>query len=315
MNELLGIHHVSMVTSDAKKNVAFYTKVLGMRMVKKTVNQDDVSVYHLFYADQKGSPGTDLTFFEFPGTMATKKGTNSISRVSLRVPSDRSLDFWINRFDELGVTHDEIGTLFGHKVLEFEDFDGTPMRLVSDEKNKGVSGGTPWEKGPIPIEHAIYGLGPVTLTVSRLALTRTFLNNVLHFREVAQEGDHILFEVGEGGHGAQVIVQEDASHSPERPGYGSVHHVAFRVADREALNEWINIMNQTGLPNSGFVDRFYFQSLYVREYNHILFEFATDGPGFATDEDEDVLGQRLSLPPFLEGKRAFIEEQLEPLDV
>ncbi|EST11029.1 glyoxalase [Sporolactobacillus laevolacticus DSM 442] len=315
MNELLGIHHVSMVTSDAKKNVAFYTKVLGMRMVKKTVNQDDVSVYHLFYADQKGSPGTDLTFFEFPGTMATKKGTNSISRVSLRVPSDRSLDFWINRFDELGVTHDEIGTLFGHKVLEFEDFDGTPMRLVSDEKNKGVSGGTPWEKGPIPIEHAIYGLGPVTLTVSRLALIRTFLNNVLHFREVAQEGDLILFEVGEGGHGAQVIVQEDASHSPERPGYGSVHHVAFRVADREALNEWINIMNQTGLPNSGFVDRFYFQSLYVREYNHILFELATDGPGFATDEDEDVLGQRLSLPPFLEGKRAFIEEQLEPLDL
>lgn len=315
MNELLGIHHVSMVTSDAKKNVAFYTKVLGMRMVKKTVNQDDVSVYHLFYADQKGSPGTDLTFFEFPGTMATKKGTNSISRVSLRVPSDRSLDFWINRFDELGVTHDEIGTLFGHKVLEFEDFDGTPMRLVSDEKNKGVSGGTPWEKGPIPIEHAIYGLGPVTLTVSRLELIRTFLNSVLHFREVAQEGDHILFEVGEGGHGAQVIVQEDASHSPERPGYGSVHHVAFRVADREALNEWINIMNQTGLPNSGFVDRFYFQSLYVREYNHILFEFATDGPGFATDEDEDVLGQRLSLPPFLEGKRAFIEEQLEPLDL
>nr|WP_290443582.1 ring-cleaving dioxygenase [Sporolactobacillus kofuensis] len=314
MNQLFGLHHVSLVTSNAKKNAQFYMNVLGMRMVKKTVNQDDVSVYHLFYADQKGSPGTDLTFFEFPGTMATVKGTNSISRVSLRVPSDQSLTYWINRFDTLNVPHKQVSKLFGHNVLEFEDFDGTPLRFVSDEKNKGVSGGIPWKNGPIPLEHAIYGLGPVSITVSRLALIRSFLIDVLTFREIAEEEDQILFEVGEGGHGAQVIVREDTTHSPERPGYGSVHHVAFRVADRDALNEWIKRMNQTGLPNSGFVDRFYFQSLYVREFNHILFEFATDGPGFATDENEDVLGERLSLPPFLEGQRAFIEQQLEPLN-
>lgn len=315
MNQLLGLHHISMVTSNAQKNVAFYTNVLGMRLVKKTVNQDDISVYHLFYADQKGSPGTDLTFFEFPGTQPTRKGTNSISRVSLRVPTDRSLDFWARRFDTLHVAHQGITTLFGHRALEFEDFDGTPLRLVSDEKNVGVPGGIPWATGPVPVEHAIYGLGTVTLTVSRLELIRAFLQDVLHFREVAHEGENTLFEVGEGGHGAQLIVREDTSHSPEVPGYGSVHHLALRVADREALDEWISIIRETGLPNSGFVDRFYFKSLYVREFNNILFEFATDGPGFATDEDESVLGQTLSLPPFLEGKRALIEEQLAPFDI
>lgn len=315
MNQLFGIHHISIVTSDAKKNFSFYTKVLGMRLVKKTVNQDDISVYHLFYADQKGSPGTDLTFFEFPGTRPTRKGTNSISRVSLRVPSDKSLDFWNRRFEELDVSHQEISTLFGHKILEFEDFDGTPLRLISDEKDSGVTGGIPWEGGPVPIEHAIRGLGTVTLTVSRLGMMRSFLTDILHFREVAQEGENILFEVGEGGHGAQIIVREDQNHMAEVPGYGSVHHLALRVADQDALNEWIKVINKTGMPNSGFVDRFYFKSLYVREFNRILFEFATDGPGFATDEDESSLGRTLSLPPFLEGKRELIESQLEPLDI
>ncbi len=315
MNQLLGIHHISIVTSNAKTNFSFYTKVLGMRLVKKTVNQDDVSVYHLFYADQKGSPGTDLTFFEFPGTRPTQKGTNSISRVSLRVPSDKSLDYWNRRFDEFKVSHHEISTLFGHKMLEFEDFDGTPLRLISDEKDKGVAGGIPWENGPVPIEYAIRGLGSVTLTVSRLGMIRSFLKDVLHFREVAREEENILFEVGEGGHGAQIIVREDQQHMDEVPGFGSVHHLALRVADQDALNEWIKVINQTGLPNSGFVDRFYFKSLYVREFNHILFEFATDGPGFTSDEDESALGSTLSLPPFLEGRREFIENQLEPLDL
>nr|WP_283163341.1 ring-cleaving dioxygenase [Sporolactobacillus mangiferae] len=308
------MHHISMVTSDAKKNIAFYTQVLGMRLVKKTVNQDDLSVYHFYYADTKGTPGTTLTFFDFPNTSATRKGTNSISRVSLRVPSDQSLEFWSHRFVELDVTHHEITSLFGHKVLEFEDFDGTPLRLVSDEKDKGVAGGIPWTGGTVPVEHAILGLGPVTLTVSRPELVRAFLEKVLHLRETARENDKILFETGEGGHGAQVILQEDSVHAPELPGYGSVHHLAFRVVDRTALDEWIRVIEQTGLPNSGAVDRFYFQSLYVREYNGILFEFATDGPGFATDEDEDKLGERLALPSFLEGRRALIEKQLKPLD-
>jgi Predicted esterase len=314
MSQLLGLHHVSMVTSDAKKNVAFYTQVLGMRLVKKSVNQDDISVYHLYFADQKGSPGTTLTFFEFPGTAATRKGTNAISRVSLRVASDAALAFWARRLEEQKVVHDDINTLFGHKVLEFEDFDGTPLRLVSDEKDTGVAGGIPWEKGTVPAAFAIRGLGPVTLTVSRLESAIAFLNGVLHFRQVAMEKGLLLFEVGEGGHGAQVIIREDTSHAAERPGYGSVHHVAFRVADRAALNSWIDVLSQTGLPNSGFVDRYYFQSVYLREYNHILFELATDGPGFAVDEDEDALGKTLALPPFLENKRALIEDQLTPLE-
>lgn len=289
------------------------------------INFREVSKIAYRYFFKAGKTEKDPVLVLFHGTggderdllplAATRKGTNSISRVSLRVPSDRSLDFWKDRFDELKVAYHEIGVLFGHRALEFEDFDGTPLRLVSDEKDAGVAGGIPWQGGSIPVEHAIRGLGPVTLTVSRLELTRVFLQNVLHFRETAQEDGKILFETREGGHGAQVIVQEDTSHAPEWPGYGSVHHIAFRVADRDALNEWIKTIDQTGLPNSGFVDRFYFQSLYVREFNHILFEFATDGPGFATDEDEEHLGQTLALPPFLEGRRAFIEQQLQPLDV
>lgn len=314
MDQLLGLHHVSMVTRDAKKNAEFYTKVMGMRLVKKSVNQDDISVYHLYFADQKGTPGTTLTFFEFPGTVATRKGTNSISRVSLRVAGDQALEYWAKRFDDLSVVHDEISTLFGHKVLDFEDIDGTPLRLVSDEQNHGVAGGIPWEGGGVPSAFAIIGLGPVTLMVSRLESAYAFLNGVLGFRQVAQEKDQLLFEVGEGGHGAQVIVREDTDHAAERPGYGSVHHVAFRVIDRVALEEWIKNLNRTGLPNSGFVDRYYFQSVYIREHNRILFELATDGPGFTADEDEEALGKTLALPPFLESRRAQIESRLKPLE-
>jgi glyoxalase family protein len=319
--EFKGIHHVSALTAKGPKNYEFYTKTLGLRLVKKTVNQDDTSVYHLFYGDAKGNPGTELTFFEIPMSAPNHDGTNSISAISLRVPNDQALIYWKQRFEELNVEHEEIINRAGRSTLAFKDFEGQRLILVSDEENKGVQGGIPWEKSPIPIEHGIIGLGPVKLTVKYAEATAGILTEVMGFRKKGQylspvvgQPDILVFETGEGGTGAEIHVEERVDLPIERPGRGSVHHVAFRVDNEEELREWINRINESKLPNSGFVDRFYFRSLYFREPNGILFELATDGPGFDTDEDLNHLGESLALPPFLEPKREQIEAKLKPLN-
>lgn len=321
LKPLKGQHHVSAITNNGKLNYQFYTKVLGLRLVKKSVNQDDTSVYHLFYADEKGNPGTDLTFFEFPTSGPTQHGTNSISKTTLRVPIDQALQFWKQRFEQLGVDHDEISLDAGRATLLFRDEEGQRLALVSDEHNIGVAGGKPWVKSPVPIEHAIIGLGPVTLTVSRPELTARVLTEVMGYREKGGFPSNIVgqnpirvFETGEGGTGAEIHIEERTDLPRERQGSGSVHHVAFRVDTEEELNKWVAHITENGLPNSGFVERYYFRSLYFREPNGILFELATDGPGFESDEDFEHLGERLALPPFLEGRRASIEAGLEPLE-
>ncbi|WP_100399968.1 ring-cleaving dioxygenase [Bacillus sp. FJAT-44742] len=320
LKELKGVHHVSAITGDAKKNYEFYTNILGMRLVKKTVNQDDTSVYHLFYADERGNPGTDLTFFEIPNAGSTHYGTNSISTTSLRVATDASLDYWENRFNEYDVEHDGITQQSGRAVLPFRDFEGQRLVLVSDEKNKGVPAGKPWEKSPVPSEHGIRGLGPVTLTVSRPELTASVLTDLLSFKETgtftSAKGSSTIrvFETGEGGTGGEVFLEENNDLPRERPGRGSVHHVAFRVENEEELRKWEQFFNDNNLPNSGFVERYYFRSLYFREANGILFELATDGPGFEGDEPFETLGESLALPPYLENQRESIEARLKPLD-
>ncbi|WP_213655867.1 ring-cleaving dioxygenase [Paenibacillus vini] len=319
--EFKGIHHVSAITKTASENFQFYTKVLGLRLIKKTVNQDDISVYHLFYGDEVGNPGTELTFFEIPNAGRNVDGNNSISALSLRVPNDQALDYWIRRLDEFGVEHEEVKQRAGRATLAFKDFEGQRLVLVSDENNTGVPGGKPWDRSPVPAEFAILGLGPVQLTVAQPDLTISVLTELMGFRRKGQypsfvEGqpDIIVFETGEGGTGAEVHLEERTDLAPERLGRGGVHHVAFRVEDEEELRAWITQIRGARFPNSGFVDRFYFRSLYFREPNGILFEVATDGPGFATDEDLAHLGESLALPPFLEPKRAQIEAHLKPLD-
>jgi glyoxalase family protein len=321
LKPLKGIHHVSAITANAKENYHFYTKILGLRLVKKTVNQDDTSVYHLFYADERGNPGTDLTFFEIRNAGQTHHGTNSITATSLRVASDESLTYWKNRFAEHGVNHDEISNVSGRATLSFRDFEGQRLILVSDEHNVGVEGGRPWDKSPVPKEQGILGLGPVTLTVSQPELTQQILTQLLGFREkgkyasdVKGQPDIRVFEIGEGGTGAEVHLEERTVLSPERQGRGSVHHVAFRVEDEEELKRWISLMNEMRVPNSGFVERYYFRSLYFREPNGILFELATDGPGFEGDESFEHLGENLALPPYFEDQRQAIEARLKPLD-
>ncbi|RFU61765.1 ring-cleaving dioxygenase [Peribacillus glennii] len=314
MNGLKGIHHVTAITSSAEKNYEFFTYVLGMRLVKKTVNQDDIQTYHLFFADDTGSPGTDMTFFDFPGIPKGVHGTNEISKTSFRVPNDAALDYWVKRFDRLEVKHTGVKEQFGKKTLSFADFDDQQYQLISDENNVGVAPGTPWQKGPIPLEYAIAGLGPIFVRVANFDYFKEMMEKVLLFKEIDQEGEFHLFEVGEGGNGAQVIVEYNAILPEGRQGFGTVHHAAFRVEDRSVLEEWIKRMGSFGFRTSGFVDRFFFGSLYTRVAPQILFEFATDGPGFMGDEPYETLGEKLSLPPFLEPKREQIEKMVRPID-
>ncbi|KGX86087.1 ring-cleaving dioxygenase [Pontibacillus litoralis] len=312
--QLKGIHHVSAVTSSAEKNYEFFTYVLGMRLVKKTVNQDDIRTYHLFFADDKGSPGTDMTFFHFPGVPKGRHGTDEIAKTSFRVPDDAALQYWVKRFDRLDVPHTGIQQQFGKQTLSFVDFDDQQYQLISDEHNEGVPSGTPWQNGPVPTPFAITGLGPIFLRVSDIKAFKQLLENTLLFKQIDQEEEKYLFEVGEGGNGAQVIVEHNTELKQARQGYGTVHHVAFRVEDRAELEKWNTHLKQSRLPTSGFVDRFYFGSLYSRMTRNILFEFATDGPGFMEDEPYETLGEKLALPPFLEPKRAEIESIVRPID-
>jgi glyoxalase family protein len=314
MNQIKGVHHVTAITSSAEKNYQFFTNILGMRLVKKTVNQDDIQTYHLFFADDVGSAGTDMTFFDFPGIQKGVHGTNEIAKTSFRIPNDAALDYWVERFDRLVVSHTGIKIQFGKKTLSFTDFDDQQYQLISDEINTGVKSGIPWQKGPIPHEHAITGLGPVFIRIANFENFKEVLEKVMLFKETAQEDNFHLFEVGEGGNGASVIVEDNTSLPLSRQGYGTVHHVAFRVEDRKVLDEWIDRFTEFGFSTSGYVNRHFFESLYTRVAPQILFELATDGPGFMGDEPYETLGEKLSLPPFLEPKRAEIESMVREID-
>ena len=254
MNELKGIHHVTAITSSAEKNYEFFTNVLGMRLVKKTVNQDDIQTYHLFFADDKGSAGTDMTFFDFPGIPKGTHGTNEIFKTAFRVPTDEALHYWIKRFDKYDVKHRGIKEQFGKKTLSFVDFDDQQYMLISDEHNEGIASGTPWQNGPVPLEFAITGLGPIHIRIADFDRLKEVLEKAMLMREIDQAGSLHLFEMGQGGNGAQVVVEHNLLLPSGRQGFGTVHHVAFRVEDTAALNEWIERMQDLQFNTSGYVD-------------------------------------------------------------
>lgn len=310
---LLGIHHVTAITDDAERNYKFFTEVLSMRLVKKTVNQDDIQTYHTFFADDEGSAGTDMTFFDFPGIPQGRKGTNSITKPSFRVPNDEALTYYMKRFDAFGVKHEGIQDILGKKVLPFQEADGQDYQLVSDEGDSGVSPGKPWKNGPVPEDKAIYGVGPIEITVSYFDDFKRLLERVYGMRTIIDEDNVALLEVGDGGNGGQVILRRDEDGPVAVQGYGEVHHVSFRVKDHQAIEQWLHNYNDIGIPHSGLVDRFYFEALYAR-LGHILLEISTDGPGFMEDEPYETLGEKLSLPPFLEEQREAIESQVRPFD-
>ncbi len=312
--QLTGIHHLTAVSAHAPGNLAFYTRVLGMRLVKKTVNQDQVSAYHLFYADGKASPGSDLTFFDFPAG-PERRGTNSITATGLRIHGEASFAWWKARLEQSGVKMGALAEADGRMTLPFEDGEGQRLFLVDDG---GTGEAFPWDRSPVPVEHQIRGLGPIMLTVASRERTGIVLSDVMNMRlgrKYAYEGDHWahVYEMGEGGAGAELHVIERSDLPLALQGAGAVHHVAFRTPDEAQYHAWAQRLTELRIPNSGEVDRFYFRSLYFREPNGILFEIATDGPGFATDEPMASLGEKLALPPFLEARRAQIEAGLKPL--
>jgi glyoxalase family protein len=316
--QLTGIHHLTAVTADTAANHAFYTGTLGLRLVKKTVNQDDVSAYHLFYADGLASPGTDLTFFDWP-VPRERRGTNSIVRTGLRVGSESTLHWWQERFDRLKVPHQGIVVRDGRQTLDFEDGEGQRLCLVVEN---GGAPANPWARSPVPAGHQIRGLGPIFLSVPRAEPTEHVLREVLNMRAArtyriaadAGEGTEIrVWQMGAGGPAAELHLVIEPGLPRARQGAGAVHHVALRTPNEAEYAAWAERLTELGLPSSGPVNRYYFRSLYFREPNGILFEIATDGPGFGADEPIDKLGERLALPPFLEPRRAEIEAGLKPL--
>lgn len=313
MKTLQGMHHVTCITSDAQANYDFYTQVMGMRLIKKTVNQDDVKAYHTFFGDEMASAGNDLTFFDFQGIPAARRGTNSVSSVGLRVPSDAALTYWVKRFDEHGVTHQGIDETFGYKGIRFLDFDGLQLRLISDENGGGFAPGVPNTFSDVPSEYAIVGLGTIELTVRHADIQHDFLTEDLKFTLESQEDGISRYITGPGGNSSSIHVIQDQKSANELQGYGSVHHIALRVEDDEDIYQWAEFMAERFIPNSGFVERHYFQSLYAR-VGSILYEFATDVPGFTVDEPLESLGEKLSLPPFLEHQRESIEATIRPFD-
>lgn len=311
--QLTGFHHLTAVSADAPGNRAFYTGPLGMRLVKKTVNQDDVSAYHLFYADGKASPGSDITFFDWPAA-PEKRGTHSVVRTGLRVAGEPTLRWWKDRLAKAGVRTGGIVTRDGRLTLDFEDQEGQRLALVDDE---GRGEAHPWDKSPVPAEHQIRGLGPIVMSVPDIGMTDMVLTGVMNMRRV-REYDNAgvpvhVYEMGPGGPAAELHVAVEPHLPVARQGAGAVHHVAFRTPDNAQYDAWAERLTKLRIPNSGKVDRYYFRSLYFREPNGVLFEIATDGPGFATDEPEDKLGEKLALPPFLEPRRKEIEAGLKPL--
>jgi glyoxalase family protein len=311
-----GIHHLTAISAAIRENHRFYTQTLGMRLVKRSVNQDDVSAYHLFYADALGSPGTDLTFFDWP-VPPEARGNRSITRTHLRVDGLETLEFWARHFREHGVRAGQIVERDGRLTLDFEDGEGQRLALVDDG---GAGAAHPWERSPIAPAHQIRGLGPIVISVPALERTDALLRRALDMRPVREYAhpEHRkhrvhVYGMGAGGPGAELHVAVQPDLPMARQGAGGVHHVAFRANDAD-YDAWADHLNTLGIRNSGRVDRYWFRSLYFREPAGVLFEIATDGPGFAVDEDPATLGETVVLPPFLEPHREEIVANLKPID-
>jgi glyoxalase family protein len=315
--DLIGIHHLTAVSAKIRENHRFYTQTIGMRLVKRSVNQDDVSAYHLFYADAKGNPGTDLTFFDWP-VPRERRGTRSITRTYLRVAGGEALEWWAQHLRDRAVTAGAISERDGRLTLDVEDPEGQRLALIDDG---GLGQAHPWERSPVPAEYQVRGLGPIMLSVPNLEPTDMILQQALNMRPVreyphpdsARHTVHV-YEMGPGGPQAELHVAVQPDLAPVQPGAGGVHHVAFRTPTFEEYDAWAERLNSLGIPNSGKVDRYWFRSLYFREPNGILFEIASDGPGFAVDEDPATLGEHVVLAPFLEPQREAIIANLKPID-
>ncbi|HYO11571.1 MAG TPA: ring-cleaving dioxygenase [Thermoanaerobaculia bacterium] len=308
--QIAGIHHITAMASDPQANVDFYTGVLGLRLVKKTVNFDDPGTYHFYYGDETGTPGTILTFFPWPMARRGTRGAGQATVTSFSVPQG-SLGYWTERLDRFGVLFESPRARFDEEVVTMFDPDGLQLELVA----RAGDGRSPWETGPVPAKHAIRGFEGATLTEWNPEVTSEILTGTLGFRPVGQKGSRFRFEVGPGGPGTRVDVLAAPTAERGRISAGTVHHVAWRVADEAEQEEWRQTIAERGLSVTPILDRQYFRSIYFREPGGVLFEIATDLPGFTYDEPLEALGSGLKLPPWLEPERQRIEAVLPPVEV
>jgi glyoxalase family protein len=309
MRSVNGLHHITAISGPAQENLDFYTGVLGMRLVKKSVNQDDPGTYHLFYADAEGSPGTDLTFFPWAHMAPPRMGHGLAVEVDLEVPAG-SLEFWGQRLQKYGARVNAIETRFGDRTLPLVDPHGMRVALVEPAGSKRQRF-EPWPHSSVAPEHQIRGLYGAQLWERGLAPTTTFLTNVLGFKRLAEENGWTRYGFDEGA--GIVDVREAAGEPRGAWGVGSVHHLAWRVDDETHQLAIRGQVEAAGWQATPVIDRFWFKSVYFKEPGGVLFELATDGPGFAVDEDPEHLGETLVLPPWLEPARSRIEAVLPPL--
>jgi glyoxalase family protein len=303
-----GIHHVTSITGDVQKNVDFYVSVLGLRFVKKSINQDVPDTYHLYFADYLGSPGTAMTFFGWPTWPRRRAGSGQVTTVAFTIP-EGSVDFWTSRLRKLGVESTRTAR-FDSDVITVHDPDGIELDLVAGTSSLEV---TLWPDGPVPPEQAIHGFHSVALTIAEAQATVDFLTGTMGFREKSRDGRRVRFETGGGGPDSTLDVIE----SPERPvgeeSIGTVHHVAWRAPDDRRQAEWRDLLIKAGRNVTPVIDRWYFKSIYYREPGGVLFEIATDSPGFTIDEKPEALGSGLSLPPWFQVRRDRLDETLTPI--
>jgi glyoxalase family protein len=306
-----GIHHITAFSGDVNENLDFYTRILGLRLVKKSVNQDAPDVYHLFFADAHGNPGTDLTFFPFPSISKMRDGYGLVSETGFAIPAT-SFEYWVERLKANEVKQIALEERFAERVITFTDPHGLKLSFSTIQHDKDIQ---IWKKSTVPAEHQLRGFHTVRLKLHTAAPTETLLTEIMGFRHHSEHGTWKRFESGAGGSGTFVEIAEFPNESQGRWGLGSVHHVAWRMKDVETEMALRKRIAEVGLNPSPKIDRFWFESVYFQEPNGVVFELATDGPGFDRDEDMDKLGETLILPPWLEARRSEIEESLPKITV
>ncbi|MGH7242907.1 MAG: ring-cleaving dioxygenase [Phycisphaerales bacterium] len=298
-----GIHHVTAITSDAQKNIDFYCGVLGLRLVKRTVNFDDPGSYHLYYGDELGRPGTILTFFAWPGARRGRISQPQVSSTAFAIAKG-SIDFWKQRLEANGVSFNVAPARFGDQVLAFTDFDGMQMELIASDDPR-----TPWAAGTVPVEHAIRGFHSVSLSERDQQVTADVLTKTLGFAAAGVDGNRFRFVASDKSGGVVDLLLVTGGMEGTM-GAGTVHHVAFRTPDDASEEAWRRLLVEQGFHVSPVMDRNYFHSIYFREPGGVLFEIATDIPGFSVDEPAESLGMELKLPEQFESARARIESHL-----
>jgi glyoxalase family protein len=308
-NQIKGIHHITAIAGNAKRNVNFYTNTLGLHLVKKTVNFDDPNTYHLYYGDTKGAPGTILTFFPWEGITAGRRGARQATEIGYSIPQG-SLDFWLKRMEDHNVIHNKVADKFGEQYLTVLDPDGLKLELTVA---KNTDSRLPWETSEIKAENAIKGFHNITITTNKIEPTAKILTDVFGYKLLEQHVNRYRFITDTVENANIVDLVEVAGEIAGHVAGGSVHHVAFRVSDEKTLMEYRDKIAALGLHITDKIDRNYFYSLYFREPGGVLFEIATDNPGFDVDEPADQLGKNLMLPAQYESRRAEIEKTLPAL--